>query len=576
MKSLTMSELMDHNIRLVDRSLNLQNALELANKAHLVIIQGECPVGVLTREHASFLKSSNQVLNEIPWSPPLVANSDTDALLFCQEHLNELRTVIVLNPWGEVKGIVTPTLFVSHLLSSWNILNTFFNTLLETVNEAVTVVTNDGTVSHWNSKAQEMYTIPEKAIVGRPIADFFERKDLATLGILDEGRPIRQAYHRPRPETHVQINASPVIYEGKIVGAISTEQDITQVVRLNEELSQASSQLRDLKQKTNPSDDPFSRIIGKSRSILRTKFFARKVASSEATILITGESGVGKELFAQAIHKDSPRTTKPFIAINCGAIPSALFESELFGYNGGAFTGAERKGKPGKLELAHGGTLFLDEIGELPLELQVKLLRVLQDKCFYRVGGTEPLTVNTRIIAATNRDLAKMIQRGEFREDLYYRLNVIALEVPPLRERTEDIPDLVQALLYEFTQKYLKTLPTLDPEVMLSFLNYDWPGNIRELRNVIERLAILSEGETLNSQYLPSNLTPFSSRLPSVVYPITAQNLQGALKTKGTSEEITQIKISLEKTNGNKTAAAKLLGISRGTLYYKLNQYGLA
>jgi len=575
-KSLTMSELMDHNIRLVDRSLNLQNALELANKAHLVIIQGECPVGVLTREHASFLKSSNQVLNEIPWSPPLVANSDTDALLFCQEHLNELRTVIVLNPWGEVKGIVTPTLFVSHLLSSWNILNTFFNTLLETVNEAVTVVTNDGTVSHWNSKAQEMYTIPEKAIVGRPIADFFERKDLATLGILDEGRPIRQAYHRPRPETHVQINASPVIYEGKIVGAISTEQDITQVVRLNEELSQASSQLRDLKQKTNPSDDPFSRIIGKSRSILRTKFFARKVASSEATILITGESGVGKELFAQAIHKDSPRTTKPFIAINCGAIPSALFESELFGYNGGAFTGAERKGKPGKLELAHGGTLFLDEIGELPLELQVKLLRVLQDKCFYRVGGTEPLTVNTRIIAATNRDLAKMIQRGEFREDLYYRLNVIALEVPPLRERTEDIPDLVQALLYEFTQKYLKTLPTLDPEVMLSFLNYDWPGNIRELRNVIERLAILSEGETLNSQYLPSNLTPFSSRLPSVVYPITAQNLQGALKTKGTSEEITQIKISLEKTNGNKTAAAKLLGISRGTLYYKLNQYGLA
>ncbi|WP_291350637.1 sigma 54-interacting transcriptional regulator [Desulfosporosinus sp.] len=571
-----MSELMDHNIRLVDRSLNLQNALELANKAHLVIIQGECPVGVLTREHASFLKSSNQVLNEIPWSPPLVANSDTDALLFCQEHLNELRTVIVLNPWGEVKGIVTPTLFVSHLLSSWNILNTFFNTLLETVNEAVTVVTNDGTVSHWNSKAQEMYTIPEQAIVGRPIADFFERKDLATLGILDEGRPIRQAYHRPRPETHVQINASPVIYEGKIVGAISTEQDITQVVRLNEELSQASSQLRDLKQKTNPSDDPFSRIIGKSRSILRTKFLARKVASSEATILITGESGVGKELFAQAIHKDSPRTTKPFIAINCGAIPSALFESELFGYNGGAFTGAERKGKPGKLELAHGGTLFLDEIGELPLELQVKLLRVLQDKCFYRVGGTEPLTVNTRIIAATNRDLAKMIQRGEFREDLYYRLNVIALEVPPLRERTEDIPDLVQALLYEFTQKYLKTLPTLDPEVMLSFLNYDWPGNIRELRNVIERLAILSEGETLNSQYLPSNLTPFSSRLPSVVYPITAQNLQGALKTKGTSEEITQIKISLEKTNGNKTAAAKLLGISRGTLYYKLNQYGLA
>ena len=576
MKSLTLSELMDPNIILIKSSINLINALELANSAHLVILHGELPMGVLTKEHAALLDPTDQLLNEICWTPPLLAKSDTDALSFCQEHLSELRSVVVINTKGEVTGIVTPNLFINHLLNSWHILNTFFNTLLETVNEAVTVVTKDGTVSHWNSKAQEMYSISEQAIVGKPIADFFERKALATLGILDEGRPIRQAYHRPRPETHVQINASPVVYEGKTVGAISTEQDITQVVRLNEELSQASSQLRDLKQKSNPSDDSFNRIIGRSRSILRTISFARKVASSEATILITGESGVGKELFAQAIHKGSPRTIKPFIAVNCGAIPTALFESELFGYSGGAFTGAERKGKPGKLELANKGTLFLDEIGELPPQLQVKLLRVLQDKCFYRVGGTEPLTVDTRIIAATNRDLAKMIQSGEFREDLYYRLNVIALEVPPLRERTEDIPDLVQAFLQEFTQKYQKTLPSLDPEIMLNFLNYEWPGNIRELRNVIERLAILSEGETLNIQYLPSNLAPFSSRLPSTGYPITVKDIPRDLTRKGNSEELVRIKTSLEKTNGNKTAAAKLLGISRGTLYYKLNQFGLA
>lgn len=576
MKSLTLSELMDPNIILIKSSINLINALELANSAHLVILHGELPLGVLTKEHAALLDPKDQLLSEICWTPPLLAKSDTDALSFCQEHLSELRSVVVINTKGEVTGIVTPTLFINHLLNSWYILNTFFNTLLETVNEAVTVVTKDGTVSHWNSKAQEMYSISEQAIVGKPIADFFERKALATLVILDEGRPIRQAYHRPRPETHVQINASPVVYEGKTVGAISTEQDITQVVRLNEELSQASSQLRDLKQKSNPSDDSFNRIIGRSRSILRTISFARKVASSEATILITGESGVGKELFAQAIHKGSPRTIKPFIAVNCGAIPAALFESELFGYNGGAFTGAERKGKPGKLELANKGTLFLDEIGELPPQLQVKLLRVLQDKCFYRVGGTEPLTVDTRIIAATNRDLDKMIQSGEFREDLYYRLNVIALEVPPLRERTEDIPDLVQAFLQEFTQKYQKTLPSLDPEIMLNFLNYGWPGNIRELRNVIERLAILSEGETLNIQYLPSNLAPLSTRLPSAVYPMTVKDIPRDLTPQGASEEVVRIKTSLEKTNGNKTAAAKLLGISRGTLYYKLNQFGLA
>jgi len=576
MKSITLSELMDQNIFLVRTTLNLHNALKLADSAHLIIVQGELPVGVLTIEHATLLNSNDQLLSEIHWAPPLLAKSETDALSFCQEHLNELRPVVVLGAKGEVKGIVTPALFIRHLLNSWYILNTFFSTLLETVNEAVTVVTKDGTVSHWNSKAQEMYSIPEQAIVGKPIANFFERKALATLTILDEGRPIRQAYHRPRPETHVQISASPVIYDGKTVGAISTEQDITQVVRLNEELSHASSQLRDLKQKADPSNDPFSKIIGKSRSILRTISFARKVASSEATILITGESGVGKELFAQAIHKDSPRTINPFIAINCGAIPTALFESELFGYTGGAFTGAERKGKPGKLELAQGGTLFLDEIGELPPQLQVKLLRVLQDKCFYRVGGTEPLTVDTRIVAATNRNLDKMIQTGEFREDLYYRLNVIALEVPPLRERTEDIPDLVQGFLQEFTQKYLKTFPSLDPEIMLSFLNYDWPGNIRELRNVIERLTILSEGGTLNIQYLPPNLMPLSSRLPSPGYPLTPQGIQPALTPKGNSNEVTRIMSSLEKTNGNKTAAAKLLGISRGTLYYKLNQFGLS
>ncbi len=578
MKSITLSELMEKNFVLIRTPLSLRDALELAKSSHLVMLQEEFPVGVLTIEHADLLGPTNHSLSEIRWTPPLLAKPETKVHLFCQEHLDPLRPVVVVGVNGKVQGVVTPALLMNHLHHSWQILNTFFNTLLDTVNEAVTVVTIDGTVSHWNSKAQEMYSIPEQAIVGKPIADFFERKDLATLVILDEGRPIRQAYHRPQPEKHVQISASPVIYEGETVGAISTEQDITRVVRLNEELSHASSLLRDLKQKTDPSNDPFSKIIGKSRPILRTIFLARKVASSEATILITGESGVGKELFAQAIHKDSPRNTKPFIAINCGAIPMALFESELFGYNGGAFTGAERKGKPGKLELAQGGTLFLDEIGELPLQLQVKLLRVLQDKCFYRVGGTKALTVDTRIIAATNRNLDRMIQSGEFREDLYYRLNVIALEVPPLRERTEDIPDLVQAFLQEFTQKYLKTMPSLDPEIMGSFLNYDWPGNIRELRNVIERLAILSEGETLNIQYLPSNFRPLSSGLPSSVYPLMPQGIQHALTSisKGNSEEVTRIRISLEKVNGNKTAAAKLLGISRGTLYYKLNQYGLA
>ncbi|SDH22581.1 sigma 54-interacting transcriptional regulator [Desulfosporosinus hippei] len=574
MKSLALSLVMDQNALVIPANQSLQTALEKASTHHLIVVTEDQVIGVLTKEQAALISPSSQLLHNLQWIPPLIIEPEMDTIAFCQEHLHDLRPVVVRSTGGEILGIVTPTLLIESLFNSWKIINTFFDTLLDTVNEAIAVVTQDGVVSHWNSKAQAMYSIADQSIIGKPISNFFERTALATLSILDEGRPIRQAYHRPRPETHVQINASPVILEGEIIGAISAEQDITQVVRLNEELSNASSLLLDLKQKTDPSKDPFTRIIGKSHPIQRTISIARKVAGSEATILITGESGVGKELFAQAIHKDSPRATKPFIAVNCGAIPIALFESELFGYKGGAFTGAERKGKPGKMELAHEGTLFLDEIGELPIQLQVKLLRVLQDKCFYRVGGTEAITVDTRIIAATNRDLDKMIKSGDFREDLYYRLNVIALEIPPLRQRTEDIPDLLQSFLKEFTIKYKKPIPILDPEIMINFLKYDWPGNIRELRNVIERLAILAEGKMLNSQYLPPQLSSLNYDLPSPVTSLASQIIHRNLHQEN-SGEMKRIVITLEKTNGNKTAAARLLGISRGTLYYKLKQYGL-
>lgn len=575
MKSLSRSLLIDPNVVVVSADLSLHKVLEQALTHHLVITAENQLIGVLTIEQAALLAPTDRLLSELPWISPLIIEPEMDTISFCQEHLEDLRPIVVMDTSRGVLGLVTPALLVKSLFSTWNLLDTFFNTLLDTVNEAVTVVTQEGIVSHWNSNAQNMYSIAEQSIIGKPISDFFERTALATLAILDEGRPIRQAYHRPRPETHVQINASPVILEGKIVGAISTEQDITQVVRLNEELSYASSQLLDLKQKSDPSTDPYGSIIGKGPSIQHTIAIARKVARSEATILITGESGVGKELFAQAIHKDSQRAAKPFIALNCGAIPAALFESELFGYKGGAFTGAERKGKPGKLELANGGTLFLDEIGELPTQLQVKLLRVLQDKCFYRVGGTEPLTVDTRIVAATNRDLVKMIKSGEFREDLFYRLNVIALEIPPLRNRTEDIPDLIQTFLQEFTLKYNKPLPSFAPEIMLNFSKYDWPGNIRELRNVIERLAILAEDEIVNTQYLPPNLRPLNPSF-SAQPPLTSQFFRPAISQGLHPSEIKHITIALEKTKGNKTAAAKLLGISRGTLYYKLKQFGLS
>jgi PAS domain S-box len=577
LNSLFLADLMDRNVKVFNYRPSLAEASELINTYHLVLIQDNQPIEVLLRDQKTLLRDSppNHVSSTpLPWELSILASSDTTAIPFYQKHLGDLRPVVILDSSNKVTGIISPSQLLYNLLKHCESTNAFFNTLLDTVNEAVTVVTKEGTVSHWNSVAQDTYSIPQQNILGKRIADFFEQEALTTLKILDEGRPVRQSYHSPRPGTHVLINASPVIHDGIIIGAISCEQDITQIVRLNEKLANTSSELRDLQKKIPPPNDPFGKIIGKGQSIRRTISVARKISTSEATVLITGESGVGKELFAQAIHMASPRASKPLIALNCGAIPTALFESELFGYNRGAFTGAEKKGKPGKLELAHGGTLFLDEVGELPLTLQVKLLRVLQDRCFYRLGGTEPITVNTRIIAATNRDLEKMIQAGEFREDLYYRLNVITLEVPPLRERTEDIPELVQTFLHESALRHNKPMPSLDPAVIVAFLNYHWPGNVRELYNVAERLAVLADEGILEAKYLPQAFQR-SQFEPIHQSDSTSARIIYNPKLRSYSEELERISEALKKTHGNKSAAAELLGISRGTLYYKLKQYAL-
>jgi transcriptional regulator with PAS, ATPase and Fis domain len=258
------------------------------------------------------------------------------------------------------------------------------------------------------------------------------------------------------------------------------------------------------------------------------------------------------------------------VDLNCGAIPSALFESELFGYEKGAFTGAVKEGKKGKFDHAQGGTLFLDEVGELPLELQVKLLRVLQEKKFYRVGGNKPIPFDVRIISATNRNLEDMIRDGKFRQDLYYRLNVVSIYIPSLQERIEDIPELTQLFLSEFAHKYRCPIPTIDHEVMYIFLHYSWAGNIRQLRNTIEHMVILADEIIIRPHHLP----------PGFVEDNNDQYLDIPQPFKAKSATIVEddrnlIRESLEKTYGNKTAAARLLGISRVTLYNKIRKYGL-
>jgi len=310
-------------------------------------------------------------------------------------------------------------------------------------------------------------------------------------------------------------------------------------------------------------------IIGNSPGMVDLFETVAQVAPSEATVLITGESGTGKELIAGAIHYNSERKTGPFIKVNCAALTETLLESELFGHEKGAFTGAHRR-KEGQFSLADGGSLFLDEVSEMPLSMQVKLLRVIQEREFTRVGGEEVIKVDVRIIAATNKDLAEEISAGRFREDLFYRLNVVTLNMPPLRERKDDIPLLAQHFLKSFAEKNRKAIKGFTPQAMARLLAYDWPGNVRELMNAIERMVVLSRADYVDEPELPPVILEHSSRQAEIHKP---QDLPADLPL----EEVEKASIlkTLESAGGNKSEAARRLGITRRTLHKKLKKYGV-
>ncbi|MBU0993784.1 MAG: sigma-54 dependent transcriptional regulator [Proteobacteria bacterium] len=310
-------------------------------------------------------------------------------------------------------------------------------------------------------------------------------------------------------------------------------------------------------------------IIARSSSMVRLLETVAHVAQSDASVLITGESGTGKELIAGATHYNSPRRAEPFIKINCAAITETLLESELFGHEKGSFTGAQRR-KDGKFVLANGGSIFLDEVSEMPLSMQVKLLRVLQEREITRVGGEDVIKVDVRVIAATNRDLKDLALKGVFREDLYYRLNVVDLYIPPLRERKEDIPLIAQRFLHIFSEKNGKKLKGFTPKAMDKLINYDWPGNVRELINAIERGVVLSQSEFLDlNDFTAGNPIPETELVNSSEALVIDDNL-----TLEKAEKTIILK-TLESSNGNKSEAARRLGITRKTLHKKLKEYGV-
>jgi two-component system, NtrC family, response regulator AtoC len=340
------------------------------------------------------------------------------------------------------------------------------------------------------------------------------------------------------------------------------------------------------------------RLVGQSPAIRQIYTVVEKIASTPSTVLITGESGVGKELIARALHENSARHAGPFIKINCAAIPKTLMESELFGYEKGAFTGAVGA-KPGRFELAHGGTLFLDEIGEIPIEMQVKLLRVLQESEFERVGGIKTIKVDVRLVTATNRDLMQEIAAGAFREDLFYRLNVVPIHIPPLRDRREDIPLLVEHFIAKFNDRLKKQISGIVPEAVERLVSYNWPGNIRELENLMERTMLFCEGPSIRLSDLPSEVTVGLAGLAAAPWPAAASaaqaggpasqpgipadeaarlppsSLKEAVRAETERVERELIQKALDETGGNVTQAARKLKISRKSLQTKMKELGL-
>lgn len=317
--------------------------------------------------------------------------------------------------------------------------------------------------------------------------------------------------------------------------------------------------------------DPFAMIIGSSPGITVARNLAGRAARGDSNVLLLGETGVGKEVFARAIHEAGRRAHGPFVVVNCAAVPESLMESELFGYEEGAFTGALKTGKPGKFEQASGGTIFLDEIGDMPLTLQAKVLRVIQERIIERLGGIRGVPVDVRLIAATNKNLREMVATGKFREDLYYRLDVITITIPPLRERKQDMPELVDCFLRKLNKVCHTSVTGVHPAVMDAFLSYHWPGNLRELENVLERALNLTDGNEIRPEDIP---VCFWETLGS--RPDDPQGFRGpGLNESLAAHERAILVATLRAAGNNRTRAARMLNISRSGLYKKLRRYGI-
>jgi PAS domain S-box-containing protein len=445
----------------------------------------------------------------------------------------------------------------------------FYETVLDNIQNGVMITDPDGKIIFFSKSYGNFLGVDPGEMFGKNCTETVENTRMhivAKTGIPEINRP-----HRIKGQDMV-VQRIPIQINGKVIAVYGQVmfKDVRDVQALANKLNFLESKVEFYEKELESlrsSKYTINNIVGKTEGIVELKKLALKAAATNAPVLLIGESGTGKELFAHAIHHASERRRYPFIRLNCAAIPKDLLEAELFGYEPGAFTGAGSKGKPGKFELAHQGTIFLDEISDLPLEMQPKLLRVLEEKEMERLGGTRLTKCDFRLIAASHENLEKCVEEGKFRKDLYYRLNVIPIQIPPLRERKEDIPTIAEHLIQTLNKDLGTNVTKISPEILNILENYDWPGNIRELSNILERILYSIDGDTIQIQHLPVFLQSMSAGSMKL-QPTLLRRLREDMEKEAL---LHAIRIS----NDNKNKAARLLGIHRTALYKKMKKLNI-
>lgn len=450
----------------------------------------------------------------------------------------------------------------------------WLSAIIHSINDGILVIDNQEIVRLINPEYTRITGVTPERIIGKQLREVRPCAQLPDT--LKDGKSRVGVYRKEGNKEYV-VDMAPIVANNQIIGAVSICKGLTEVHKLSQELKKNKEKLNQLERTMDSlyqAKYTFDHIIGKHGGLKEVVHIAKKAAESNLPILIMGESGTGKELFAQAIHNASNRTERHFIPVNCAAIPSALLESELFGYEEGSFTNAKKGGKIGLFELANNGTIFLDEIGDLPYDLQAKLLRVLQERTIRRVGDTREREIDVRIIAATNKDLKQLVTKNCFREDLFYRLNVITLQIPPLRERKEDIPDLIYSMLHSSSMNSLHPAYSINHEALKVLQLYDWPGNVRELKNTIDYAICMTEGTEIQINDLPEFIAKKGFIYRNLNQRQSNQTLKSAIDEAERKIIIETLYRFGNHTEGKKKAA-EVLGISLATLYNKLKKFNL-